>query len=304
MNTWDAEFTVDISAARKVCAAECGLAPSRIERLGEGWDNVVYLVNKKIVFRFPRRRAGVECMLAELDLLPLVKTSLRVPRFIYSSRQSRITGRPFAGYELIAGKPAWELAVTAREKDALVRPVARFLRELHSTRLPAGLRKKWDQREGWRTDVPGRLALAEKMFKKCEALGVDFGFGFQKTGALLARARFPEAGALVHGDLYALHLILDASHKPAGVIDWGDVHYGNPCVDLSIAFGYFQRELFPAFEAEYGGIPDEWKLASAFRTFCHGLSLLAYAADQRKHALEKRTLASILAGKAWIEDLS
>ncbi len=120
MNTWDAEFTVDTAAALKVCAEECGLKTARIKPLGEGWDNIVYLVNNNLVFRFPRRLAGVECMLAELDLAPLVKTSLRTPRFLYASRKSRVTGRPFVGYKMIAGRPAGETDFGAAGKGALV----------------------------------------------------------------------------------------------------------------------------------------------------------------------------------------
>jgi aminoglycoside phosphotransferase (APT) family kinase protein len=108
----------------------------------------------------------------------------------------------------------------------------------------------------------------------------------------------------VHGDLYALHLIVDPAGRPAGVIDWGDVHYGSPCLDLAIAFGYFPEEQLSAFEAEYGALSGEKRLASAFRAFCHGLSLLAFAADQGKLSLKEQTLASILASKAWLKKLN
>ena len=301
MNKWDAEFTVEPAAVRKVCAEECALEPADIKLLGEGWDNTVYLVNKKYVFRFPRRQVAVPCLLAELDLLPLVKASLRTPRSVYSAKKSRITGRPYVGYRLIAGRPAGETALTADAKRRLVRPVAEFLRELHATRVPAGLKTKYRQGQAWRTDVPGRIALAGKMFRKCEALGVDFGFGFDEVKPAMAGTRFPAVKALVHGDLYSLHLILDAARRAAGVIDWGDAHYGSPCLDLSIAFGYFPAESLPSFEAAYGRIPVSWKRAAAFRAFCHGLSLLAFAADKQKQVLTKQTLSSILTSKAWLD---
>ena len=302
MNKWDAEFTVDMAAARKVCAEECGLAPTSIELLGEGWDNTVYLVNKKYVFRFPRREVAVDCLLAELDLVPLVRTSLRTPQFKYSSRKSGVTGRPFAGYELIPGEPAGETALSACGKRALVGPVAVFLKELHATRLPAALKEK-RRGEAWRTDVPGRIALARKMFEKCRELGVDLGLVFGELEPYLARVRFPQACALVHGDFYPLHIILNPSRGVAGIIDWGDVHYGSPCQDLSIAFGYFPKELLPAFEAGYGKIPDDWKPAAAFRAFCHGLSLLAFAADKRRPVLVSNTVASIRNSAAWLAEL-
>lgn len=303
MNSWDAEFAADIDTAREVCAGECGLALTDIRLLGEGWDNVVYLVNKELVFRFPRREAAVGCLLAELDLAPLVRTALSIPAIRYGGRKSRVTGRPFAAYDHVPGKPAGELALGAAEKEKLVRPVAKFLRELHATRLPLALAGKWSGNQAWRTDVPGRIALAEKMFLKCADLGVDFGFDLKKIKPLLAKVRFPAERALVHGDLYQLHIIVDADRGPAGIIDWGDVHYGSPCLDLAIAFGYFPKELLPVFEAEYGELGAGLRRASAFRAFCHGLSLLAFAADRGKPLLKEQALASVLTGKTWLEEL-
>ena len=42
----------------------------------------------------------------------------------------------------------------------------------------------------------------------------------------------------VHGDLYARHLLLDETRLPSGVIDWGDVHLGDPALDLSVAISF------------------------------------------------------------------
>ena len=216
--------------------------------------------------------------------------------------KSRVTGRPFAAYPLVPGRPAGELALGAAEKKNLVRPVAAFLRELHAASLPADLAEKWGAGQEWRTDVPGRTALAEKMFGKCADLGIDFGFEFKKVEPLLAAARFPAEKTLVHGDLYSLHIIVDQAFRPAGVIDWGDIHYGSPCLDLAVAFGYFPKELLPVFEAEYGALGSARRRAAAFRAFCHGLSLLAFAADRKNRLLAEQTLASIRTSKAWLEE--
>ena len=62
--------------------------------------------------------------------------------------------------------------------------------------------------------------------------------------------------ALVHGDLYARHLLVDDDQSLCGVIDWGDVHLGHPGIDLSLAFAFLPaRARAPFFEA-YGGVPE------------------------------------------------
>jgi aminoglycoside phosphotransferase (APT) family kinase protein len=40
---------------------------------------------------------------------------------------------------------------------------------------------------------------------------------------------------LTDGDLYARHLVLEPGGAAKGVIDWGDVHYGDPALDLAVA---------------------------------------------------------------------
>ncbi len=41
---------------------------------------------------------------------------------------------------------------------------------------------------------------------------------------------------LMHGDLYARHLLLDESFQLSRVIDWGDLHAGDGAVDLAVAW--------------------------------------------------------------------
>ena len=40
------------------------------------------------------------------------------------------------------------------------------------------------------------------------------------------------------GDLYVRHLLLNELCELTGVIDWGDVHLGDPAVDLMIAYSF------------------------------------------------------------------
>src|SRR5207342_2307898 len=45
-------------------------------------------------------------------------------------------------------------------------------------------------------------------------------------------------GRVVHGDLYARHVLVDDDAAACGVIDWGDIHLGDPAVDLALAHGF------------------------------------------------------------------
>ncbi len=302
-NMWDAQFIVDIEMARRVCINECDIGIKSITAFGEGWDNTAYLINEELVFRFPRREIAVSCMLAEIALLPIVKTSIEIPELKYFNMKSKITGKPFVGYKRIKGSPVGTLELNETEISNLVRPIAKFLKELHTTCVPKNIAEKWEKNQEWRTDIKGRIQLAEKMFKKSSEMGIDFNYDFEEVKNKLENVHYPKFKTLVHGDFYPLHILIDYPNQLSGIIDWGDSHFGSPCQDLSIAFGFFPKEVLSDFEDEYGPLPDEWKIASAFRAFCHSLSLLPFTIEKEMVVLKKQMINSNIRSKEWIDEL-
>jgi aminoglycoside phosphotransferase (APT) family kinase protein len=84
---------------------------------------------------------------------------------------------------------------------------------------------------------------------------------------------------LAHGDLYARHLLVDLEGQLAGVIDWGDVHIGDPAVDLSIAHSFLPPSAHPGFLDAYGAVAaPAWSVAR-LRALWHTSMVLLYAAD-------------------------
>jgi Ser/Thr protein kinase RdoA (MazF antagonist) len=51
----------------------------------------------------------------------------------------------------------------------------------------------------------------------------------------IAPTESPARLTIVHGDLYARHVLVDERGALSGVIDWGDIHLGDPAIDLAIA---------------------------------------------------------------------
>ena len=84
----------------------------------------------------------------------------------------------------------------------------------------------------------------------------------------------------MHGDLYARHLIVDAHHTVTGVLDWGDVHLGDPAIDLTLAFTFLPPEARDAFRAAYGPIDDATWDRARFRAFHYGAALLQYGRSE------------------------
>src|SRR5262249_28090131 len=87
----------------------------------------------------------------------------------------------------------------------------------------------------------------------------------------------PRGDTLVHGDLYARHLLVNPADELAGVIDWGDVHLGDPASDLMIAHAFLPPAAHAAFRRAYGAIADlTWHIAR-LRALWHTVFVLVYA---------------------------
>ncbi|MCA9730356.1 MAG: phosphotransferase, partial [Candidatus Eisenbacteria bacterium] len=65
----------------------------------------------------------------------------------------------------------------------------------------------------------------------------------------------------------------------SAIIDWGDVHAGDPAVDLSIAVGFLPPTARTVFAAAYGPIDDETWERARFRAIQHAAVTAVYAHD-------------------------
>lgn len=280
---WEAEQDVSAERARALIESQFPeLAPARVTTFGAGWDNAVFLVNETWVFRFPRRTIAVPCMEAELRVLPglapLLPLAVPLPQHV---------GAPagnypwiFASYRTLPGRPASSVRPDDPVRCAAAPVLGGFLRALHSVdathagRLGAG------------PDMIGRLdverlgALTRTRLAHLQASrAVEDASRWRVLQERPFRYRSPHARCVVHGDLGGRHLLLDDAGRPTGVIDWGDVHLGDPAVDLSVAHAFLPPAARDAFRAAYGPIDEAtWELAR-FRALATAVALLAYSHD-------------------------
>jgi aminoglycoside phosphotransferase (APT) family kinase protein len=261
---WTAELAIDAAIARAAIARQFPqLAELNVQPLGEGWDNAAFLVGDAYVFRFPRRRVAVNLIETELRILPALAQRLPLP--IPEPRFAGVPGEefpwPFAGYARLAGRPLTEVRIEEDAYEPAAVALGEFLRVLHAI-APASL-------PALPRDTLGRFDHARCMpklrgrFAELQAAGL-----IEDAAPLIAfEERIAPHGvradrlSVVHGDLYAPHVLVDGT-RVTGVIDWGDVHVGDPALDLSIAFSIFPPPARAAFARAYGEIDERtWELA-------------------------------------------
>ena len=287
--TWAAEIAVDSELAKALVEDQFPfLSPAVVEPLGAGWDNTVFRVNRRFVFRFPRRKIAVDLIETEIRALPLLGPRLPVPIPIpvYAGQPSDSYPWPFAGYGFLQGHRPPDASIDMTGRRRLAVAIARFLKVLHAiqpTDLPAGA-IPFDVLD--RVDSRRRLQLTESRLDFLEAAGV-----MTKKEPILSILHSapepPAALALVvaHGDLHAGQLLVTDQGELAGVIDWGDLHLGHPAVDLAVAHQLLPSAWHDEFLSNYGPVEAPTWLLAKTRALWHAVALLVSALDSGDKAL-------------------
>lgn len=261
---WTADLGIDAATARAAIAEQFPhLAGCEVVAFGEGWDNAAFLVGERYVFRFPRRRVAVALIETELRVLPVLarRLPLPVPHPRFSGVPSDAFAWPFAGYERLAGEALVHVRLRDAAYGALAYALGEFLRVLHGI-APEALPPLPGDEIG-RFAHARLLPLLTRRLEELRAAGLIADAAPALVAfELLAPGAPRRQSCVVHGDLYARHVLVDAAQRVSGVIDWGDLHVGDPAIDLSVAFSILPREFRETFARAYGKIDERtWELA-------------------------------------------
>ncbi|HZT42835.1 MAG TPA: phosphotransferase [Chthonomonadaceae bacterium] len=290
--TWEADTELSEEEAADLIATQFPqLAPARLQAMGVGWDNAAFRVNERYVFRFPRRKIAAALIAREEKVLPRLAPALPlpIPVPLFPGRPQGAYPYPFAGYAYIPGTTACLRDWSEEERAQNAQPLARFLAALHG--IPVDIETlAWAPRDDIRrADLPFRTAKAKERLnriagyleeKKSESLVTIL-------DRLAATPLWEKPLCWVHGDLYARHLLVNEGHQLCGVIDWGDVHLGDPALDLMIAFSFLPPAARPPFREAYGPIDAATWDRARFRALCYGITLIDYGLDVGDEAIKR-----------------
>lgn len=292
---WSPEFVLTNEEAKKLIEEQfTELKPVQISEIGKGFDNTVFLVNEKYIFRFPRKEMAVQLQSIENQLLPLLVNdlSMRIPEPIFFGKPSEFFKWPFTGYHHVEGKAPSTLPDEVRHLSA--EKLALFLKGLHqfSFSQAESLGIPHDRFE--RMNIPKRKeALIENIKKANELQLMD-----EASIALEWLNSFESINldfplTLVHGDCHIRNILVDDQGVISGVIDWGDTHLGHPAIDLSIAYSFLPSSSRNEFYQMYGEVSEETKMAARFFALYVSVVLLLYGHDLKDEQLVSSSKESI-----------
>lgn len=276
---WEAEQTIEPPLALLLIKEQFpNLHAERIRLFGVGWDNTAFIVNEDLIFRFPRREFALPLLETEWSFLPKLAPQLPVPIPVPKWKGDP-TSRfpwPFIGYQMLPGFTACYANLSEQERAALAKPIACFLKILHA--IPGSSIAHCHIPNDNKARIDG-AQLTQKIRKNLDEISL---LGLLPNQQELENAieksqhfRNPISSTIVHGDFYVRHILLNERHQLAGVIDWGDVHLGDPAIDLSIVHSFLPPESHKSFIETYGEISgDTWCLARLRALFSSTLLVL------------------------------
>lgn len=280
---WLAQKSISCEEARALIENQFPeLEPVELELIGEGWDNRVFQVNQNLTFRFPRRQVAVELIETEGELLPTIAPYLPTPIPVpqYYGQPTEDFEWPFLGYGFIGGQTISSVLLSKEQRHNLAEALAHFLKALHAIDVKTLTHLNIPGDNLGRMDLPKRLKMNVERLEK--ALEMDLIEDNKTILAILEstpQVRTQPQECLIHGDFQSRQLLIDDAFQLSGVIDWGDVHIGDPCLDLSILYTLLPPESLEEFQNIYGVIDEESLLLARFRATHLGLMLLLYGHD-------------------------
>ncbi len=267
-----------------------------LEYLSEGWDSVALLLNKELIFRFPKRLEVEQALLREIAVLPSLAPTLPlpIPSFSYiSTIPTRACPFTFVGYEMIRGEQLEDSEPEVQQADWWKEPVAAFLTALHA--FPVELARQLGI---------GEMVLEEAAPTNWRDTLFNFYQRFREAAYPLLTTpqqaevtrRFEDFlgdaqnfnfnSVLIHGDFSFEHILLDPQkRKVTGIIDFGDCAIGDPALDVL-------DELKPFY---HGTIDPSWEKRRRFYRVIPPLTTLVFAQKHADLALTEWSLAMLAA---------
>lgn len=295
-NQWDADWEISDELVHRLIGSQFPeLGAGRIKRLGNGWDNTVYLIGAEYVFRFPRRNVAVDLIKMEGRLLPKLADYLTLPypKPLFYGKETDEYPVPFLGYTYLAGE--FPLGVPDGQRAFSAAVLGRFLKQLHSfpTQLALGcgaphdhrnlrdLAQRQEKMRKFYADLRERMREEERL-----AMETYLDRGVQPE-------TLPQEDVFLHGDLHFKNMLVDEQGRVSGIIDWGDMNVGHPACDLSVAYSFLPPQARPEFFAAYGEVDESTKSLARMIAIYIPMLIWMQAIDDRDEIVAEEARATI-----------
>lgn len=252
---YDRPLYKDVNIYLRRIEEEFSIKIKKNSYLKYAFGNDVFIINDKIVFRFPRTQQAISHLKYEIDFLKFLKSRVKVniPNYFYVSKKG-----DFAGYDMVKGRiltPSAFKRLSKKNKDMVINQLIQFVNDFHKIRLSDFAKYKPMKREDFIT-IEKRIEneLRDKLFPKLSRKDVEIIRDFYRESKNILR-KIPNSCA-IHGDLYEYNVIWNKDKSEIGVIDFSDYLIGDPARDFEVFYDYGSEYAEIAYK-KYEGLKDK-----------------------------------------------
>jgi aminoglycoside phosphotransferase (APT) family kinase protein len=293
---WEPETTIDEWKVREIVKSQLpNFVIKSIEKIGEGFDFFVFLINEELVFKFPRRAEGMICLEIEQQVMPLLNEHLfSIPEIQYVGKESTLYKWPFIVYLYKSGTTIAEASLTEEKRWKLAETSAYFLKKLHNVPLSKDINKLIPEDRHDKLNISSRklsfIHNVNELKKRKLFDNIEPVLNWVNN---LPPIEKRESSVIVHGDFSMQNLLVNQGGNLSAVIDWGDIHLGDPAVDLIIVHYCLCPRAQSIFQEVYGEIDKRtWELARFRAMYTVTINIL-YADDIGNKKLYSAAIRSL-----------
>lgn len=244
-----------------------------ISFFGEGFDNEVYLINDKYLFRFSRRESSSRELEREIAILHRIgeMADVEVPQFEHVGDNE---GLKFVGYEKIDGTELRKEMFMEMEEEArenITREIADFIGCLQAFSLDEARILGIEENDFYGIYLETLEKSRERIFPK-----IDEDLQNRISHIMESGLEPDERKVLLHNDMKHEHILIDvADNKLKGIIDFGDITIGDPDHEVMFLYKSYGDEFLDIFLKYYPSSGDRKRLVAKLKSFWLGNVLRA-----------------------------
>lgn len=306
-HAWKQTIHIDETLAKKLIETQHAIEVHEIKILDQGWDNVAFLINHDLIFRFPRRDIALQCMENECTILPFIAEHVDFPMTApqWIGHPSNDYPYPFMGYQMLVGKSLTDATNNYIDDKLFAENLAKWLKQLHLIKVRPSDRDHYKDFIDIKFNLAHRVKRSHENIAQYEHFYHEAGFDTKTLLECIEIMKGFDLGSnpkvYIHGDLYHRHIIVNPTNlSPVGLIDWGDICLSHPAIDLAVGM-IFTPDVFEHFLQSYGDIDHHIRSTLSMHAFAHSMSFLPYAFEVNKHPLKHW---AVLVFKRAIQEIS
>ncbi|HUZ57519.1 MAG TPA: phosphotransferase [Hanamia sp.] len=215
---------------------------SLIRKIGEGDNITAFIVNENYVFRFPKRKEVKRQMIREISVLPIIEplVNLAIPKFEFIPPEAN-----FVGYKIIHGEPLSPKifnSLTKKQQKSIQQTLGKFLSQIHKIDL-SGLKDCHLKTMNLKEEYSENFKQAQKFIYPNVSRNKRKIITQMFSDYLSNKNYFNYSSALIHNDFSSEHILFDTKNiEINGIIDFGDVAFGDPDYDFMYLLSEFGEE--------------------------------------------------------------